>query len=129
MSALPHRAPKIIRLPPRGKAGANEEAAGMAFTVRGHLSLLQGYADILEGVSPQLRAMILRVMAGKARELGTMLHPFADMARPPITEYREVGERTRQLMTDYRVLLERLHATGGEAHEHLEDAGKNLNQP
>lgn len=129
MSVVPQRAPKIIRLPPRGKAGANEEAAGMAFTVRGHLSLLQGYADILEGVSPQLRAMILRVMAGKARELGTMLQPFGVTARPPITEYREVRERTRQLMTDYRVLLERLHDTVAEAHEHLEDAGKNLNQP
>jgi hypothetical protein len=129
MSALPQRALKIIRLPRRGKAGANEEGAGMAFTVRGHLSLLQGYADILEGVSPELRAMILRVMAGKARELGTMLQPFGETARPPITEYREVRERTRQLMTDYRVLLERLHDTVAEAHEHLEDAGKNLNQP
>jgi hypothetical protein len=58
-----------------------------------------------------------------------MLQPFGDTARPPITEYREVRERTRQLMTDYRVLLERLHDTVAEAHEHLEDAGKNLNQP
>ncbi|HXN04694.1 MAG TPA: hypothetical protein VN895_07665 [Candidatus Acidoferrum sp.] len=129
MSALPQRAPKIIRLPQRGKANADGEAAGMAFTVRGHLSLLQGYADILEGVSPELRAMILRVMAGKARELGTMLQPFGETARPPISEYREVRDRTRQLMTDYRLLLERLHDTVAEAHEHLEDAGKNLNQP
>ena len=129
MSALPQRAPKIIRFPARGKAGADEGAAAMALTVRGHLSLLQGYADIMEGVSPELRAMILRVMAGKARELGTMLQPFGETARPPITEYREVRERTRQLMTDYRLLLERLHDTVAEAHEHLEDAGKNLIQP
>jgi hypothetical protein len=100
----------------------------MALKVRGHLSLLQGYADIMEGLSPQLRAIILRVMAGKARELGTMLEPFTETTRPPITEYRQVRERTRQLMLDYRLLLERLHNTVSEAHEHLGDSGKNLNQ-
>src|SRR3984893_7233486 len=129
MSALPERAPKIVQFPHPSQVRPVERTSGMALKVRGHLSLLQGYADIMEGVSPQLRAMILRVMAGKARELGTMLQPFGVTARPPITEYREVRERTRQLMTDYRVLLERLHDTVAEAHEHLEDAGKNLNQP
>ena len=94
----------------------------MALKVRGQLSLLQGYADIMEGVSPQLRAIILRVMAGKARELGTTLQPFKETARPPITQYRQVRERTRQLMTDYRLLLERLN-------DSVADAGKKLNQP
>jgi hypothetical protein len=129
MSALPLRTTKILRLPRRSKTRADEQTSGMALTVRGHLSLLQGYADIMEGLSPQLRAIILRVMAGKARELGTMLQPFTEMARPPITEYRQVRERTRQLMTDYRLLLERLHNTVAEAHDHLDDAGKKLNQP
>jgi hypothetical protein len=129
MSALPLRTTKILRLPRRSKTRADEQTSGMALTVRGHLSLLQGYADIMEGLSPQLRAIILRVMAGKARELGTMLQPFTEMARPPITEYRQVRERTRQLMTDYRLLLERLHDTVAEAHDHLDDAGKKLNQP
>jgi hypothetical protein len=128
MSALPLRTTKILQLPRRSKTRADEQTSGMALTVRGHLSLLQGYADIMEGLSPQLRAIILRVMAGKARELGTMLQPFTEMARPPITEYRQVRERTRQLMTDYRLLLERLHDTVVEAHDHLDGAGKNLNQ-
>ena len=129
MSALPQRAPKIIRLPPRGPVRRNERATGMALKVRGQLSLLQGYADIMEGVSPQLRAHILRVMAGKARELGTMLQPFTETDRPPITAYRQVRERTRQLMHDYRLLLERLHDTVAEAHDHLDDAVKKLIQP
>jgi hypothetical protein len=128
MSALPLRATKILRLPRRSKMRADEQTSGMALTVRGHLSLLQGYADIMEGLSPQLRAIILRVMAGKARELGTTLQPFTETARPPISEYRQVRERTRQLMTDYRLLLERLHDTVAEAHDHLDDAGKKLNQ-
>jgi hypothetical protein len=130
MSAVPQRTTKILRLPRRrGQARSNERASGMALKVRGQLSLLQGYADIMEGVSPQLRAIILRVMAGKTRELGTMLQPFRESARPPITEYREVRARTRQLMLDYRLLLERLHETVNEAHGQLDDAGKKLNQP
>jgi hypothetical protein len=128
MSALPQRVPKIIPLPHRDPVHRKERASGMALKVRGQLSLLQGYADIMEGVSPQLRAIILRVMAGKARELGTTLQPFTETARPPITEYRQVRERTRQLMTDYRLLLERLHDTVAEATDHLDDAGKKLNQ-
>jgi hypothetical protein len=129
MSALPQRLPKIIRLPRRATVHGNERASGMALKVRGQLSLLQGYADIMEGVSPQLRAIILRVMAGKARELGTTLQPFTETTRPPITQYRQVRERTRQLMTDYRLLLERLHDTVAEAHDRLDDAGKKLTQP
>jgi hypothetical protein len=126
MTALPQH--NIIRLPRSGTERRDERTSGMALKLRGHLSLLQGYADIMEGVSPQLRAIILRVMAAKARELGTMLQPFTEMARPPITEYRQVRDRTRQLMLDYRMLLERLHDTVAEAHEHLDDAGKKLNQ-
>jgi len=129
MSAVPQRTTKIVRLPLRGRVRRDERTSGMALKVRGHLSLLQGYADIMDGVSPQLRAIILRVMAGKAREMGTMLQPFTDTGRPPITEYRQVRERTRQLMVDYRLLLERLHDTVVEAHDHLDDAGKKLNQP
>jgi hypothetical protein len=126
MSALPQQ--KIIRLPHTGTKRRDERTSGMALKVRGHLSLLQGYADIMEGVSPQLRAIILRVMAAKAREMGTVLQPFTETARPPISEYRQVRDRTRQLMLDYRILLERLHDTVAEAHDHLDDAGKKLNQ-
>ena len=128
MSALAPRPNKILRLPRRGQARPEARTSVTALKVRGHLSLLQGYADIMEGVSPQLRAIILQVMAGKTRELGTMLQPFTETARPPITEYRQVRERTRQLMLDYRLLLERLHNTVSEAHDHL-DTGKDLSQP
>jgi len=129
MTALPQRTTKIIPLRGRGQVRSHQQASAMALKVRGQLSLLQGYADIMEGVSPQLRAIILQVMSGKARELGAMLQPFTETARPPITEYRQVRERTRRLMLDYRVLLERLHDTVAEAHDHLDDAGKKLNQP
>jgi hypothetical protein len=98
----------------------------MAVTVRTHLSLLQGYADIMEGLSPELKREILCVMAEKTRELGSALQPFVDQtptARPAIDDYRRVRERTRHLMTEYRQLLGRLHERVSEAHGHVNGAG------
>src|SRR5256885_7817753 len=88
MSALAPRPNKILRLPRRGQARQEARPSVMALKVRGHLSLLQGYADIMEGVSPQLRAIILQVMAGKNREAGTRLQPLSGKAPPPLTPNR-----------------------------------------
>ena len=126
-SSLPLRS-KVIRLRPRRKA-ADEPASLMAIKVRNHLSLLQGYADIMEGLSPKLKTQILRVMAEKTRELGTTLQPFTEQspaARPAIGDYRRVRERTRNLMAEYRSLLERLHDRVSEANEQVNDAGETL---
>ena len=101
----------------------------MAIKVRNHLSLLQGYADIMEGLSPELEREILCVMAEKARELGSALQPFVEQtpaARPAIDDYRRVRERTRLLMKEYRQLLGRLHDTVSEAHGHVSGAGGTL---
>ena len=73
----------------------------MAAKVRTQLALLQGYADIMEGLSPALKKEILRLMAEKTRELGAALRPFMEQtttARPAIADYRRVRERTRHLM-------------------------------
>jgi hypothetical protein len=101
----------------------------MAIKVRTHLSLLQGYADIMEGLSPHLKTQILRVMAEKTRELGTALQPFTEQTpaeRPAISDYRRVRERTRLLMAEYRLLLEGLHDSVSAAHEHVNGAGETL---
>lgn len=101
----------------------------MVITVRAQLSLLQGYADIMEGLSPGLKKQILQVMAAKTRELGSSLQPFIDQrptARPALGDYRRVRERTRRLMTEYRLLLERLHERVSEAHGHVNGTGERL---
>ena len=101
----------------------------MAIKVRTHLSLLQGYADIMEGLSPRRKTQILRVMAEKTRQLGTTLQPFTVQTtteRPAIGEYRRVRERTRHLMVEYRQLLERLRDRVSEAHDQVNDAGDTL---
>jgi hypothetical protein len=119
---------KVLQLRPRRHA-ADEPASQVAITVRTHLSLLQGYADIMEGLSPELTREILCVMAEKTRELGSTLQPFVEQtpsARPALGDYRRVRERTRQLMTEYRELLGRLHESVSEAHGHVNGAGGTL---
>jgi len=119
---------KVLQLRPRRPA-ADERTSRVAITVRTHLSLLQGYADIMEGLSPELEREILCVMAEKARELGSALQPFVEQtpaARPAIDDYRRVRERTRLLMKEYRQLLGRLHDTVSEAHGHVSGAGGTL---
>jgi hypothetical protein len=117
---------KVLQLRPRRHA-ADEPASQVAITVRTHLSLLQGYADIMEGLSPELKREILCVMAEKTRELGSALQPFVEQAaRPALGDYRRVRERTRQLMTEYRHLLGRLHDRVSEAHGHVNGAGGTL---
>src|SRR5207302_8814273 len=94
---------KVLRLRPDPPA-ADEPSTRMAIQVRTHLSLLQGYADIMEGLSPALKTQILGVMAEKTRALGAALQPFtaqAATARPDIQDYRRVRERTRHLMAEY----------------------------
>jgi len=118
---------KVLQLPPRPTA--DEPASRVAITVRTHLSLLQGYADIMEGLSPELKRQILCVMADKARQLGSALQPFVDQtpsARPAIDDYRRVRERTHQLMMEYRHLLGRLQERVSEAHDHVNGAGGTL---
>ena len=57
MSAVPqHR--KVLQLRPPA-AVVDEPATQMAIAVRTHLSLLQGYADIMEGLSPTMKRQIL----------------------------------------------------------------------
>src|SRR5207253_9471993 len=72
-NSLPKRNNKVIRLRPR-RAAADEPASLMAIKVRNHLSLLQGYADIMEGLSPELKTQILRVMAEKTDRKSTRLN-------------------------------------------------------
>ena len=96
------------------------EASNAARTIRTKLSLLEGYADIMEGLSTDLKEQILGVMAEKTRELSAALQPFLDQSvegRPPISDYRLVRNRTRQLIADYRVLLARLHQTMAQTGE------------
>jgi len=127
MSSVP-QPNNLVHLPSRDSA-KDEPAVRMAIQVRTHISLMQGYADIMEGSSPALKTQILRVMAEKTRALGEALQPFTEQAataRPPIDDYRRVRERTRRLMDEYRLLMSRLHDSVSEAHEHVNDTGETL---
>ena len=64
----------------------------------------------MEGLSPALKLHVMHVMAEKSRDLVIALKPFLDEDLT-LTEYRNVRERTRQLLGAYRAELDRLHAT------------------
>ena len=101
------------------RSAAQERATRTAVQVRRQLSLLQGYADLMEGLSPEQNIQILQVMAEKIRELTVALHPFSEEAHERarhIEDYRQARVRTRQLLADYRQLLKRLHTTMNDAY-------------
>lgn len=125
MSAVPERSKaersnKVIRLRPRATL-TQRWATRTAGEVRRHLSLLQGYADLMEGMSAEQSLQILRVMAEKIDELNTSLRPFtqADLSRRNINDFRQTRMRSRQLLTEYRGLLEELNVTLSLAHSSI----------
>lgn len=61
------------------------------------LALLQGYADIMEGLGQ------------------------APSSRPAIDDCRRVRQRTRQLMTEHRNLLGAFHDRVSKADDHVSD--------
>ena len=79
--------------------------------IRRHLSLLQGYADLMEGVSPEQAIRIMRIMADKVDDLTDAIRPFLEASRenrPGLDRYRKARAENRELMADYRLLLRRL---------------------
>ena len=123
MSAAAGPAGKV--LPLRRRTTPSESwASRTAGEVRRNLSLLQGYADLMEGMSAAQSVQVLRVMAEKVSDLTESLRPFLqqDLATRNIEDYRQTRVRRRQLLAEYRTLLERLSATLTEAHATIPDA-------
>jgi hypothetical protein len=80
--------------------------------VRNQVALMQGYAGMLDRVSPDIQDEILREMAAKTRELVDLLLPFLSAQsshRMDIEAYREVRRQTRRLVNQYRANLRRAH--------------------
>jgi predicted nucleotidyltransferase len=103
---------------------ANDSPSMAAGQIRRHLSLLQGYADLMEGVSPSQAVRIMRVMAQKVDDLTETIRPFLEATaedRPGINRYRKARMENRQLLAEYRLLMRRLR--------HGVDAVKAINPP
>jgi len=102
-----------------------ERAVRAAKKVRRQLSLLQGYADLMEGLSPKQNLQILQVIAEKTGELTLSLRPFiaaAGSSSPTIADYRTARSRNRQLMGEYRLLLKSLRRRLDDARPALPEA-------
>ncbi|HET9848104.1 MAG TPA: hypothetical protein VFR68_06060 [Candidatus Dormibacteraeota bacterium] len=103
----------VLRLPQsRGSDGHPSETEQRMGQVRQQLWLLQGYSDLMQGLSPRVQHQVLSVLAEKTRELSELLAPFTQEERrnrPDIEHYRQARQRSRQLIADYRSLLGKLH--------------------
>lgn len=90
---------------------AHDSPSMAAGRIRRHLSLLQGYADLMEGVSPAQAVRIMRIMAEKVDDLTDTIRPLLDATRetrPGPDRYRKARTENRELMAEYRLLLRRL---------------------
>jgi hypothetical protein len=104
----------IVRLPALSASADPHGNKEVTLRIRNSLSLLQGYVDMLQGVSPAVQSQVLKVMATKTQALVETLHPFLEQTsrgRQPIDDYRRVRERTRYLISEYRQLLGRLETS------------------
>jgi hypothetical protein len=124
-----------VPLPRAGDRIAQRESSEAVMRIRGNLSLLQGYADIMDGLSPELRSQVMQVMAQKTRDLVLALCSFlaADADRS-ITEYGQMRERNKELLQDYRSGLNRLNSTMLQARhaangQRLATGGKEPSKP
>ncbi|HYM49235.1 MAG TPA: hypothetical protein VET65_01565 [Candidatus Limnocylindrales bacterium] len=98
----------------------------MLLRVRAHMSAMAGYASMLENVSPRIQGEILAVMAQKSQELVSILQPITNRRRASaatIQDYREVRLRARELLVEYRTLVERLNDQVQQAHQSIEGLG------
>jgi hypothetical protein len=118
---LPDPEDNVVPLPAASRSLRAHEAAAAAGRVRRQLSLLQGYADLMDGLSPEQHVQVMRVMAEKVSELTQALHPFVEPSRTKqgrrLNDYREARTRTRHLLDDYRLLLHRLRDTVADARQ------------
>ncbi|HEY9287063.1 MAG TPA: hypothetical protein VIT43_03470 [Candidatus Dormibacteraeota bacterium] len=90
---------------------AHDSPSMAAGQIRRHLSLLQGYADLMVGVSPAQAVRIMRIMAEKVDDLTETIRPFMEAdheSRPTLERYRKARTENRELMAEYRLLLRRL---------------------
>ena len=105
--------PNVLPLRARRRPTERSRATSQQVSqVRHHLSVLQGYTDLMQGLSARQQAYMLRAVAEKTRALSEILAPFLVQepeSRPPIGTYRRARERSRQVMADYRTLLDHLH--------------------
>lgn len=113
----------LVPLPSAAEAAELERALIVAGQVRQQLHLLQGYADLMDGLSPQQNLRVLKVMAEKIEDLTHSLRPFLhdamSYAKPTLEEYRQARSRNQELMAEYRALLKRLRSSIEVAHSSL----------
>lgn len=109
---------------PTAESGLNKQRAeSAAAQVRRQLHLLQGYVDLMDGLSTQQNIRILKVIAMKVTQLTEGLRPFLEDGSSPnsrkLSDYREARRRNHELMSEFRMLVDKLKRQVEQAQENL----------
>ncbi len=100
-----------LRAPPAGRSATSLQPT--VLRLRSQVALIQGYAGLLDSLSPIMQARIFMAIMKTSEELIQLLEPYrtagAD-AKPSLHDYRSTRMRTHQLLAEYRLLLTQLKA-------------------
>jgi hypothetical protein len=98
-----------LRAPPA--VGADTNLQPTVLRLRSQVALIQGYAGLLDSLSPVMQARIFLAIMKTSEELVVLLEPFRTAAadtKPTLHDYRSTRLRTHQLLAEYRLLLTHL---------------------
>jgi hypothetical protein len=98
-----------FRAPPAGPSATNLQPT--VLRLRSQVALIQGYAGLLDSLSPVMQARIFMAIMKTSEELVQLLEPYraaAADAKPSLHDYRSTRTRTHQLLAEYRLLLTQL---------------------
>jgi hypothetical protein len=103
--------PSMGRIVPLRALPARPSATSLQPTVlrlRSQMALMQGYAGLLDSLSPVMQARIFTAIMKTSEELVQLLEPYrtaAADAKPSFHDYRSTRMRTHQLLAEYRLPL------------------------
>jgi hypothetical protein len=98
-----------LRAPPAGLSASSLQPT--VLRLRSQVALIQGYAGLLDSLSPVMQARIFMAIIKTSEELVQLLEPFRAVAadgKPSLHDYRSTRMRTHQLLAEYRLLLTQL---------------------
>jgi len=98
-----------LRAPPAGPPASSLQPT--VLRLRSQVALIQGYAGLLDSLSPVMQARIFMAIMKTSEELVHLLEPYrtaATDAKPSLHDYRGTRMRTHQLLAEYRLLLTQL---------------------
>lgn len=91
---------RILPLAPPPSGGSGARLQPTVLRLRSQVALIQGYASLLDSLSPVMQARIFVAIMKTSEELIRLLEPYrtaAADAKPSLSDYRTSRMRTQEL--------------------------------